>query len=84
MKVLTKTVLARNTYEMKNNNKLNIFQFFLKTDKSFKNIHSDSAGILHAKIVACEKVNIFSVICIKKRVRYATRQSKQNRKKDYK
>ena len=39
----------------------------MKTDKSFKNIHSDGAGILHAKIVACKKVNIFSVICITKR-----------------
>ena len=57
------------------------FSVILKTDKSLKNIHSDSVGILHAKI-AYKKVNIISVICIKKRVRYATTQSKQNRKKD--
>ena len=38
----------------------------MKTDKSLKNIHSDGVGILHAKI-AYKKVNIFSVICIKKK-----------------
>ena len=35
--------------------------------KSSKNIHRDSVGILHAKIVAYKKVNIYSVIFIKKK-----------------
>ena len=37
------------------------------TDKYLENIYSDGEGILHAKIAAYKKVNIFSVICITKR-----------------
>ena len=51
-KVLAKTVLPRNTCEIKNDNKFNNFQLFWKLIGLLNIIRSDGEGILHGKITA--------------------------------
>ena len=59
---------------------MNISQLSWQLISLQKNIHRDSVGILHAKIVAYKKVNIFSVVFIKKKSMLPHNQNKIGKK----